>query len=230
MADLRKMFAGCVQNICMVSRRACAALIAVLVASVVLCGTPMNVSALDGAAEGSVVVSVVGVDDVDAEKPAGVTWVESQEVEFSAGMTAWDVLQPALDNAGCAYDAQDSEYGVYIQSITSPDGVLLEGTTDEPYSFWSLIVNGEPASVGVSSYELQDGDTIELVYYLRGEAPVVEAVPAVAVTGSEDIAEDIATADPASPSIGLIVGAVAAVVVIAGVVVFVVKKNKDAAK
>ncbi len=216
--------------------RICAGLLAVFVATVALCGAPMPAAATDAARpDGTVVASVVGVEDPEASKVMGKTWVESQEVEFSAGMPAWDVLQPALDDAGCTYDAQDSEYGVFIQSITSSDGLMLEGTNEEPYSFWSFIVNGEPASVGVSAYELQDGDTIELVYYAHGEAPVVEAVPAAEepaadVTGSEDVAEDISSAEPTSSNTGLVIGIAVAAVVIASVVLFVTKKNKGAAK
>ena len=216
--------------------RVCMGLLAVFVATVVLYGAPVSAAATDVARpDGSVVVSVVGVEDPEASKVMGKTWVESQEVEFTTGMTAWDVLQPALDNADCTYDAQDSEYGVFIQSITSSDGLMLEGTNEEPYSFWSFIVNGEPASVGVSAYELQNGDTIELVYYARGEAPAVEAVPIAEeptadVTGSEDIAEDISSTEPASSNTGLVIGIAVVAVVIAGVVLFVAKKNKDAAK
>lgn len=234
MTYMRKIMDGRVLDAKQSLRRVLTGLFAVFVALFVLCGAPMSATADDAASsDGTVVVSVTGVDDPDASKVLGVTWVESHEVEFSAGMTAWDVLKPALDEAGCTYDAQDSDYGVFIQSITSADGLLLEGTNEEPYSFWSFIVNGEPAAVGVSSYELQDGDTVELVYYARGEAPVVEAVPA-----DGDAAQEAATPMPinvdeaqsASSNTGLVIGLVVAGVVVAGIVVFVVKKSKGASK
>lgn len=200
---------------------------AALMLAVALVCAGMFAPALAFAAEaGSVVLSVVGVNDPELDKPLGELWVESQEVSFEEGTTAWGVLQPALDNAGCTYDAQDSQYGIFVQSITSPQGLMLENTSSEPYSFWSLLVNGEPATEGVDTYTLQDGDTIEFMYYPKGEAPVVEAVPTAEVISAElsdDVDQDPNSASPEAKSIsgvalgvGIVFVAAIAVVVILG--------------
>lgn len=183
---------------------------------------------------GTAHVGVVGVDDPGAESPKGQTWVAPAEQDFAAGATAWDVLKASLDEAGLAYDAQDSSYGIFIQSITSPEGVLVENTSSEPYSYWAFLVNGEMASVGVSSYELQDGDTVELVYYPGGEAPEIEPVASEDdATGAED-ASDVATAaasestpEASGPNMALVAGGVIAVVVVALIVAYVVKARKN---
>ena len=119
---------------------------------------------------------IVGVDDPDAETPVEENWVPLTQVSFKtdSDTTAWDALKAALDKAGCTYDAEDSQFGVFIKSITSPDGRTLANTNQEPYSFWSFLVNGEFASVGASSYYLKDGDTIELRYSVADKTPLPE--------------------------------------------------------
>ena len=199
---------------------------ALFIALVMTCGVAVPAVFAEDAA-GKVTVSVVGVENADDPQSMGVTWVGPVTSEFAEGATAWDAFKPALDEAGCTYDAQDSEYGIFIQSITSPDGMMLEGTDTEPYSYWSFLVNGEMASVGVSGYELQDGDTIELVYYANGEAPTVGEQPQVDATASTD-GEDATDADSTSDNSGLIAGGVA-VAVVAVVAVLVVKSRKKSA-
>ena len=119
---------------------------------------------------------VVGVDDPAAQTPVEQNWVPLTQVSFKtdSDTTAWDVFKAALDKAGCTYDAQDSEYGVYVASITSPDGRKLENTAQAPYSYWTLFVNGDYASVGASSYYLKDGDTVEFRYVVANKTPVPE--------------------------------------------------------
>ena len=119
---------------------------------------------------------IVGVDDPDAEAPVEENWVALTQVSFKtdSDTTAWDVFKAALDKAGYTYNAEDSEFGVYIKSITSPDGRTLENTAQAPYSYWSFLVNGKYASVGASSYYLKDGDTVELRYSVAGKTPLPE--------------------------------------------------------
>lgn len=125
----------------------------------------------------SATVIVAGVDDPDADAPRAEPWVPQTEVALEDGQTAWELLRAELDRAGFTYDAPDSTYGVFVQSITSPGGVTLENTSTEPYNFWAFLVNGEMANEGVSAYVVQPGDEIQLAYYPGGEAPLHEAMP-----------------------------------------------------
>lgn len=198
--------------------------VALLAALALAFGTAAPAAFAEGAAAGTVTVSVVGVDNVDDPQPKGIAWVAPTTGEFDGGTTAWDAFKAALDEAGCTYDAQDSEYGIFVQSITAPDGTMLENTDSEPYSYWSFLVNGEMASVGVSGYELQDGDAIELVYYANGEAPVVEAEPQV------DDGATIIVQESEPMNMGLVVGGIAVVVVAGVVAAYVVKSRKKDAE
>lgn len=194
-------------------------LVAVLaLACVMLCASIPAAAYAEGGA-GTVTLDVIGVDDPASERLSGVIWVDEQEATFEAGASAWDVLKPALDSAGCTYDAQDSMYGVFVQSITSPKGHMLENTDAEPYSFWSFLVNGESAMEGVSSYKLQDGDKVELVYYAQGKAPAMPDASAEE-KGSDKVDEGV------SPMV-LMAGGVVVAVVVAAVAVYATKARKD---
>ena len=119
---------------------------------------------------------IVGVDDPDAETPVEERWIPLTQVSFKtdSDTTAWDVFKASLDKAGYTYDAEDSQYGVYLKSITSPDGRTLENTMQAPYNYWSFLINDEYASVGVSGYYLKDGDTVELRYVVADKTPLPE--------------------------------------------------------
>lgn len=113
-------------------------------------------------------VTVKGVDDPTSDDAQESPWVSGRPFAFKsdAAATAWDAIKDALDAGGFAYEAPATSYGVYIQSITSPDGVKLENSSTAPYSYWSFLVNGKMADVGVSGYRLRDGDEISLVYHV----------------------------------------------------------------
>ena len=119
---------------------------------------------------------IVGVDDPDAETPVEENWIPLTQVSFKtdSDTTAWDVFKAALDKAGYTYDAEDSQFGIYLKSITSPDGRTLANTTQAPYNYWSFLVNGAYASVGASSYYLKDGDTVEFRYAVANKTPLPE--------------------------------------------------------
>ncbi len=200
--------------------------LAALLAVVSMLGLPVAAHAETASGEGTieVTVRVAGVDDPAAETPVAEAWAPESQQTCAAKAVAWDALKAALDEAGCTYDAQDSEYGVFVQSITSPTGVTLENTSSEPYSYWAFLVNGEMVSEGVSAYALKDGDTVELIYYPGGEAPAHEAMPISGEDPQEPAGEG---ADGTSPEDGtvshvanvpLIMGGAAVVAVLAAAV------------
>ena len=58
------------------------------------------------------------------------------------------------------YDIQDTDYGPYLESI---NGMKTEQAGENWY-YWSFYVNGQYSTLGLGSYELQDGDQISLIY------------------------------------------------------------------
>lgn len=220
--------------------RACMGTWVAMVLVTLMTVAPAPALAAPAAGEGSVEVTVrvAGVDDPQAEEPFATAWVSERQQTVESGTVAWDALKAALDEAGCTYDAQDSEYGVFVQSITSPEGMALENTSSEPYSFWAFLVNGEMATEGVSAYVLQDGDTVELAYYPGGEAPAHEPMPIDDGATDAPVADapvaDALAADGAEPEaegegpnmMPLALGGVAVVVIAVAVVVLVRARSK----
>ena len=79
----------------------------------------------------------------------------SATVTLESGATAFD----ALKALGISYNAQGSQFGVYVSAI----GGLAEkehGST----SGWIYLVNGSMPNTAASSYELSDGDAVRWVY------------------------------------------------------------------
>lgn len=109
-----------------------------------------------------------GTSDARPQQPATITVrvsVDSSEVgspvsasatvTLETGATAFD----ALKALGISYNAQTSQFGIYVSSI----GGLAEkehGST----SGWVYYVNGSFANTSASNYALADGDTVQWVY------------------------------------------------------------------
>lgn len=108
----------------------------------------------------------VKVTGIAAEKQDGKavaeTWIPLTEMQVEPGtnVTAWDLFAKALDGAGYTYSLD----GWVPYSVTSPDGRTLAMSDSAPWSYWSFILNGEYATQMANAYEVQDGDSIELVY------------------------------------------------------------------
>lgn len=111
-----------------------------------------------------VTVEVIGPDSAGTS----YDWVSPAPVSVEQGASAWSVFKAALDEAGIAYDAPESSYGVYINTITSPTTGEAYGWDQATGKFWQFFVNGEAASVGVDGYTLQDGDKVLLSYSAWG--------------------------------------------------------------
>lgn len=89
---------------------------------------------------------------------AAVT-IDKTPVLLDEGSTAVDAIRPVLDTAYPEdYVISDTDWGELLNSI----GPLA--TTADYSSYWNFCVNGEMASVGIGSYELQDQDQISLIY------------------------------------------------------------------
>ena len=78
----------------------------------------------------------------------GIPVVESIDVQINQGSSAFDLLD---ENTNLEY-TEDSMYGAFVTSINGVGNI--EGM------YWMFYVNGEMASVGVSSYTLNDNDMV----------------------------------------------------------------------
>lgn len=96
------------------------------------------------------------------------TWATST-VKMDGGSTAWDLSKSLFKSAGLTYDAQDSSYGVYLNTITSPTTGKAYGYDQTTGRYWQLFVNGEAASMGAGSIKLSDGDSVVWYYSAYGD-------------------------------------------------------------
>lgn len=134
-----------------------------------LAGTPVSTTVTVSGTTGQdaplqVTGTVIGPDAFGQTE----TWSTSS-VELAGGSTAWDLSQKLFQNAGLTYDAQDSSYGVYLNTITSPTTGKAYGYDQATGRYWQLFVNGEAASMGAGSIKLSDGDSVVWYYSAYGD-------------------------------------------------------------
>ena len=84
--------------------------------------------------------------------------------------TAADVTAEALSSAGLTCKSSVTEYGYYLESITSTDGRTLgyDATTSK---FWQLFVNGKASDVAADAVVLQPGDEVTWFFSAWGQTP-----------------------------------------------------------
>ncbi len=171
------------------------------------------------AAGEKITVAVVGPD----AEGAPAYYAPETEVELADGDDAWTASSTVFGSAGLAFEAEDSAYGVYLDSITSPvDGTAL-AYDDATGCYWQLFVDGVASEVGISDVEVADGTQIVWFYSAFGdeipESIGVLADPDAAATADEPVqgAGGIRT--------GVVVAAAAVVVVVVCGVIYMRKRN-----
>lgn len=87
-------------------------------------------------------------------------WVSPKSVTVKEGSTVYHVFTAALQNTGITYVGAENGY---VSSITK-DGKTLAEFTNGPDSGWLYKVNGELPDVGLTSYEVSNGDNIVWYY------------------------------------------------------------------
>lgn len=80
---------------------------------------------------------------------------ESKLVTVKEGITAWEAFKKGIGEQNVEYKDYGGDLGIFIIGINS---VKPSGN-----KFWLFKVNGQSASVGVSSYKIQNGDKLEFV-------------------------------------------------------------------
>lgn len=155
------------------------------------------------AAGPSINVEVIG-PDADG-KP--VYYAEPVTYELAEGEDAWTLTQKSLDANGLTYDAENTSYGVMLNSINSPiDGTKLEFNADSG-AYWQLFVDGAASEVGISGVEPADGQSIVWYYSAFGDT-----LPATVGSLATDAAAGNAAAGgfPVAP---VLIGAGAAAII-----------------
>ena len=121
--------------------------------------------------------SVIGVDAFGKTE----TWATSTQ-RLDSGATAWDLTRATLAAGGITYVAQDTSYGTYLQSVTSPTTGVALGYDAGTGRDWQLFVNGKPSDAMADSVKISDGDSI--VWYYSAYGDQLPASDAANVTAS----------------------------------------------
>jgi|GEM_PF-692372 len=91
-------------------------------------------------------------------------WLDKKSVTIEDGKTAADLTTSAFKDAGLSADIQSSDYGAYLNSITSPkDGTAYAYNTNGDQRYWQLFVDGKASDSGMSDVPLRDG--LSIVWY-----------------------------------------------------------------
>lgn len=99
-------------------------------------------------------------------------WAQPTTIDVSDGSTAADLTRALFKQAGLVADIQDSAYGFYLSTITSPfDKGLTLGYDQKTNKYWQLFINGEYANFGADGCVLHAGDKVSWVYGSDGTMP-----------------------------------------------------------
>ncbi len=101
---------------------------------------------------------------------ADAIWYGNDSFQVDAGSTAADLLERALADAGLTAEYGESDYGWYLDTITSPYTGEVLGWDQPSGHYWQVFVNGKASEVGAGSVELKDGDSVALYYSANGES------------------------------------------------------------
>lgn len=100
---------------------------------------------------------------------ADAIWYGNDSFQVDAGSTAADLLERALADAGLTAEYGESDYGWYLNTITSPYTGEVLGWDQPSGHYWQVFVNGKASEVGAGSVELKDGDSVALYYSAYGD-------------------------------------------------------------
>jgi len=105
---------------------------------------------------GEAVASVQGLVVINFAGAPAVRQSVRESFAVPAGSSAWDVLQQAVGLRNVGYVDYGGSLGVMVTS--------LYGTEAQGNHFWEFMINGAPASLGVSAYVVKEGDRLEFRY------------------------------------------------------------------
>ncbi|MBD3280015.1 DUF4430 domain-containing protein [Candidatus Dojkabacteria bacterium] len=91
---------------------------------------------------------------VDVEVDS-LTSQSTYEASVQEGATAFDVLTNLAETTDFRFAYDEFDFGVMITSMV--------GTEPSDNQFWKFQINGEDASVGISDYQIKEGDSLKFV-------------------------------------------------------------------
>jgi hypothetical protein len=148
-----------------VARLVCALALA---GGLVACGSTGSGTETTAAEEPAEVVKIAVIGpNADGKDSA---YVAETEYALADVADAWDLSQKAFDSASLTYDAQNSDYGVMLNSITNPATDEVLAWDEASGKYWQLFVDGEASEVGIDGVELSDGTSIVWYYSAYGDA------------------------------------------------------------
>lgn len=92
---------------------------------------------------------------IDVEIAASEDEPTNYQASVEKGQTAFQMLENLSANTNFEFTYDEYDFGVMITS--------MRGITPDESHFWKFQINGNDASVGVSDYEVQEGDEIKFV-------------------------------------------------------------------
>ena len=109
------------------------------------------------------IVVWVGIDSLGTKNASGeaISYGKTPII-IEDGSNAGDAFVEALDDSGIHYTATPSSYGLYFEEI----GGL--GWNEKTGEYWNFTYNDTCSNIGVSSYDLKDGDQINFIYTTYG--------------------------------------------------------------
>ncbi len=114
------------------------------------------------------------------------SWSAATDCSVPTTSNAGDLTMSVLNASNLTYDASVTEYGLYLQTITSPDGARTLGYDETTGRYWQLFVNGTASSVGASDVHPAAGDTYVWYYSAFGdELPPATSSVTMAVIGRD---------------------------------------------
>ncbi len=136
------------------------------------------------AAAGKITFIVTG-DSIhgDGGHTAYQEWINTS-YELTDGVSVGDIMQSVLTANGYKYVYEDSGYGNYLSSITTPSGDELAEFTNGSKSGWMYKVNGTIPSTTMDETNPVAGDTVEIFYVDDYEAEIYGYYSTVNVTPS----------------------------------------------
>ncbi|MCI1997949.1 MAG: DUF4430 domain-containing protein [Olsenella sp.] len=97
-------------------------------------------------------------------------WASTATYNVEQGTSAATLSERLFSNSGLTVSSSQTQYGYYLQSISSPSTGTPFGYDAATGRYWQLFVNGKPSDVGADGVSLSDGDSVTWYYSSWGEA------------------------------------------------------------
>ncbi|MST72653.1 DUF4430 domain-containing protein [Olsenella porci] len=97
-------------------------------------------------------------------------WASTATYNVEQGTSAATLSERLFSASGLTVSSSQTQYGYYLQSISSPSTGTPYGYDAATGRYWQLFVNGKASDVGADGVSLSDGDSVTWYYSSWGEA------------------------------------------------------------